>query len=147
MIPKNPITILINQWITDKYFQWFASKYLPGFKYEITSRYRSPEKNREIGGTPDSAHQYGLAIDFVLIHPDTGQYLPATQLEKVHDEFVKPNWEGYSLYEAPRTGYDTGHIHVNLDRDLTKYTWIAGLAALAGATAWGVQKITKAKKP
>ena len=137
---------MINQWITDKYFQWFAEKYLPTFRPEIISRYRSPEKNKEVGGLPDSAHQYGLALDFVLVHPDTGQYLPAAQLEKICHEFVIPNWEGFALYEKPKTG-TTGHIHVNLDRDLTKYTWIAGAGLAAIAAAWGIQKIKKIKKP
>lgn len=147
MIPKNPLTIIFNQWITNKYFDWFHSRYLSTWDYEILSEYRSPEKNREVGGVTDSSHQYGLALDFVLKNKNTGEYLLPEQTEKIHDEFVKPSWEGFSLYEPPREGFDTGHIHINLDRDLTKYTMVAGLVAAAGAAAWGIQKIIKAKKP
>lgn len=147
MIPKNPITIILNQWITNKYFDWFHKRYLSTWDYETISEYRNPEKNREVGGVPDSSHQYGLAKDFVLKNKDTGEYLSAQQLEKIHSEFVYPYWEGFSLYEAPRDGFKTGHIHVNLDRDLTKYTWIAGLVAAVGAGAWGIQKLIKIKKP
>jgi hypothetical protein len=38
---------------------------LLGHRLEISSGYRSPALNREVGGSPRSRHQAGLAADFV----------------------------------------------------------------------------------
>ena len=38
---------------------------LLGHRLEISSGYRSPALNRQVGGSPRSRHQAGLAVDFV----------------------------------------------------------------------------------
>lgn len=40
-----------------------AARELCGFALVITSGYRDPAKNAEVGGVPDSAHTKGLAVD------------------------------------------------------------------------------------
>ena len=40
-----------------------GARELCGFPLVITSGYRDPEKNKAVGGVPDSSHTKGLAVD------------------------------------------------------------------------------------
>lgn len=40
-----------------------AVRDLCGFPFIVTSSYRTPEKNRQVGGAPNSMHLYGRAVD------------------------------------------------------------------------------------
>lgn len=125
--PANPITAKINLAILGYYFEWFARKYLPTFKTVITSSYRDPDKNHSVGGAENSAHLHGLAYDFVLQYAN-GEPLPKAQAKAVFDEWVKPNWPGFALWEENQKGI--WHIHVNLSRKITEYASIMGVAAM-----------------
>lgn len=46
-----------------------ACRDLAGVPFKITSSYRSPEKNRRVGGSPGSMHLKGRAVDIVC--PDS----------------------------------------------------------------------------
>jgi len=124
--PKNPLTVKLNLAVLDYYFQAFVKKWLPAFTPVITSSYRTGTKNKEVGGAANSAHLHGLAYDFILKN-SAGQAIPKLQAKKVFDEFIFPNWSGFSLFEADESG--GYHIHVNLSREISTY---AGLTAIAG---------------
>lgn len=132
--PVNPLTVKINTAILGYYFDWFAKKYLPAFKPVITSSYRTAEKNESVGGAQNSAHLHGLAYDFVLEYQN-GQPVPKAQARVLFDEFVKPNWHGFALWEETPAG--VWHIHVNLSRKITEYAGAAAVAAL-GVVAFKV---------
>lgn len=124
-IPTNPITIGLNGIIRDSIFKNFVHKYLKGYEVVESSKYRSIQKNIDVGGAKTSAHLYNLAIDFEL-HKN-GKKLTSYELSKVFSEKIKPNWKGYALDEGD-------HIHLNLDRKVTVYTSIAlgtGVLAIA----------------
>lgn len=148
-IPSGPITIALNGFITDMVFNGFAEKWLPAYDVEITSAYRTPAQNEKADGAQYSAHLYNLARDFVL-KDKNGNYIPAAQLEKVYQEFVSPNWQGYSYYNPPKTGV-TGWIHVNLDRGITDKTKILEWTVSGVGLLLGIKKIAnqlkKGKKP
>lgn len=127
--PQNPITAKINLAILGWYFETFAKKFMPAFKPVITSSYRDPEKNHSVGGAENSAHLHGLAYDFVLQYPN-GEPVPKAQAKAVFDDYVKPNWPGFALWEESQKG--GWHIHVNLSRRITEY------AAILSVTAVGV---------
>lgn len=137
MIPINPITLKLNISMTRRIFEQFMYKYLPALDYRITSEYRDPEKNRAVGGATDSAHLYGLAIDFVLVGPSGGALGP---METAHyfDAVIKPNWPGFALNEGD-------HIHVNLPRDYTTSTRWAGWLATAAGLAFAFHNLKKNK--
>lgn len=139
-IPKNPITIFINETITKSFFESFAKKYLPTFKPVVTSAFRTEEKNREVGGVPDSAHLYGLALDFYLTDPDTGQFIGQERQSQAFNQFIKPYWpeSGYALDEET-------HIHLNLDRKITQATSVLGMGAIAILLYWFYRKLKPVK--
>lgn len=124
--PSNPLTLKINLAILGFYFDWFCKKYLPAFKPVITSSLRDFAKNEEVGGAQNSAHLHGLAYDFILQYPN-GEPLPRAQAKAVYDEFIKPNWVGFSLWEEAAGVW---HVHVNLSREITTYAAIMGVAAM-----------------
>jgi hypothetical protein len=104
----------------DSVFKTFINKYVPAYEAVITSGYRSPAENEAVDGSEFSAHQYNLARDFALKDVN-GDFISTEKLKSIHDEFIKPNWKGYSYYAKPKTG-STGWIHVNLDRKISKTT-------------------------
>jgi len=143
MIPKNPLTLLINGALTDAALTATVNSYLPNWKLQITSGYRTPAHNEEIGGKSDSAHIYNLGRDFVLINKQTGEIATDTQMKKLYEEFIKPNWEGYSEFKPKQANTNTGWIHANLDRGISEHVkWIA-YAGTAAALALGVREIFK----
>ena len=120
--PTNPLTAHINGAIVGFYLDWFIKRFLPAFKVEITSGYRDPNKNKSVGGAENSAHLHNLARDIVLRYPN-GQLVPKAQAKAVFDEFIKPNWPGFALWEED-------HIHLNLSRKITEYAGIMSVAAM-----------------
>lgn len=145
MIPKNPITIKINGWLTDNYVKSFIEKNLPAFDYKITSGYRSAAKNAELkkaGYNPaaDSAHLYNLARDIVL-YDKTGKQLSDDQLKKVWTQFISPNWEGYTYFNPKTAATSSGWIHLNIDRAISEKTKLIGMAAMAVAVGLSYKKI------
>lgn len=133
-IPKNFVTLEINGLILDRYLRFFVEKFLPQYDIEETSGYRNQQKNEEVGGAEYSAHLYNLAKDFTLRNRSTGQIVSNSQLKKIYDEFIDPHWDGYTKFYP--SADSSGHIHVNLDRDITTYTGYLGLAAVAVGGAW-----------
>lgn len=124
--PKSPLTIQINLAILRLYFDWFAKKYLPAFVLRVTSEYRDAAHNAEVGGASNSAHVHGLARDFQLFNA-AGEMVPLEQAQSVYNEFVLPNWYGYSEFEVADGVY---HIHVNLSREIGIYANIIGLGSI-----------------
>ena len=143
MIPVNPITIAINKAILDKALNTLNEAYLPNYDLIVTSMYRTEKENKEAGGAADSAHMYGLAVDYVLKNKATGVVLNDAQMKKVFDQFIKPHWMGYTYFSPKQPHTNTGWIHSNLERGISKY---AGWAAGAGVLAGGIFLFTKLKK-
>lgn len=134
--PKFPLVTSINASVLGWVFERFKAKYLPAYNVVVTSEYRDPAKNREVGGAENSAHVHHLARDFVLYRKD-GTALTKPEARRVFDEFVKPHWPGYSLFEEDAGAKPSGyHVHVNLSRRITTYS---GLLA-AGVLAFGAYK-------
>lgn len=134
-IPKNPLTIGVNEVITDMYFKNFINKYLPAFEVIVTSKYRDPQKNKQVGGALLSSHQYGLARDFVLMQDS--QTLSIDRARNIYNEFIKPNWPNFSMFEEHEGKY---HIHLNLNRDISTYTGLAVGAGLLGIGLYYLRK-------
>lgn len=131
MIPRLSLHKKINGWIMDSALNDFAEKILPNFELVITSGYRTPEYNATLpGAAKDSAHIYNLARDFNLKNISTGRILTDTELKKVFNRFVKPNWNGYTYYSSKKPNTSTGWIHVNLDRGISKKTFYLALAGM-----------------
>lgn len=135
--PKSPLTAKINLSILHFYFERFAKRYLPAFRYRITSDYRDTAKNKEVGGAANSAHLHGLALDFVLLDQN-GKPVPKAQAKAVFDEFIAPNWPGFALWESD-------HIHVNLSRKISEFTAAAGIAVLGALGIHLINKLTGEK--
>lgn len=129
MIPINPITIFLNGFIRTTAIDNFFTKNLPAYDRIVTSQYRSPVKNKEVGGAPDSAHQYNLAEDFTLVKKATGEEIPEAEARTVFDEFIKPAWKGYAVFE-PSTDTEGYHIHANLERGLSKAMSLLGFTTV-----------------
>ncbi len=142
--PTNPVTLKINGWVMDWYFNYFIKKYLPAYTVVVTSTYRDPAHNADIGGVGNSAHLHNLAKDYVL-QDANGAFLPASKAKEVFASFILPYWQGFTQFEAAtsKQGY---HIHANLSRHVTTY---AGVLAVGGTglVAWmGINNILKGNK-
>jgi len=149
-VPKNPITLTINGWLTDNYLKHFFKMFLPGYELLVTSGYRSEEKQKEMkerGLNPSmfSAHLYNFARDYVI--KKDGAILSDNEMRSLFKNDIEPNWDGYT-YFSPKTSHThTGWIHGNIIRDHTKVTGTLGLAAgLAGAALIGKKIFAKLKK-
>ena len=82
---------------------------LAGVPFVITSDYRTPEHNEQVGGAPDSAHLRGLAVDIRCSN----------------------SGERYIIYDGLRTagfrriGLGDGFIHADIDTSLPQeVTWL-----------------------
>ena len=73
-----------------------------GYDLLITSGYRTPNKNLQVGGVRNSAHTRGLAIDVQVVGGKQRFYIVKSALE----------------FGFKRIG--VGHRHVHLDMDLSK---------------------------
>ena len=143
-IPTGPVTIGLNGFIMDTVFRGFVKKYLPAYEVIVTSDYRTPAENEEAQGTDFSAHMYNLARDFAL-KDNKGNLVSAKQLKALYEQFVEPNWPGYSYYNNPVSG-STGWIHLNLDRWITDKTKFAEIAVGAVTVGFAVKKIIQSIK-
>ncbi len=128
--PVSPITIWINLKVLGFVFNWFLQKYLPGYTARVTSEYRTAEHNQAVGGAANSAHVHGLARDFNL--QQNGVDVPKAQEQALFEQYIKPNWPGYALWEGD-------HIHLNLSRKITTY---AGAVGVAGVGILGYKVIS-----
>lgn len=135
--PLMPLTLKLNGAITDFILERWAKKHLPAYKMIITSGYRSPEKNKSLGGAQNSAHLHDLARDIVL--EQGGTVIPQPIAEKVFNEFVKPSWPGFALFEPNKPRPGVWHYHLNLSRAISTSTGlISGLAL--GFVGWQLIK-------
>jgi len=75
--------------------KWFQDN-LPNYSYKKTSDYRSPEHNKNVGGVSDSAHLYGLAVDF-YITDKSGKFVGQAKQSELFNQYIKSTWPGYSL--------------------------------------------------
>ena len=75
-----------------------------GIPFVINSAYRSPEHNKKVGGSPNSSHIKGLAVDIKATDSIT-RYKVVSSLLKV----------GFT-----RIGIAETFIHVDLDLDKTQ---------------------------
>lgn len=134
--PSFPLTIGINQAITDFYFGHFVQKYLAplGLGVEITGRDRDQVRNAQVGGAENSAHLHGLAVDFRLTR--AGVALSPADSSKIFTTLIKPNWPGFAQDEMK----DKNHIHVNLSRAISITT------GLTAASVMGILAIPLFKK-
>ena len=73
-----------------------------GFPLHVSSGYRTPEHNMQVGKTKDSAHTHGLAVDF-----------PCTDS---HERFKIVG----AAYKLGIKRIETTEKHVHLDMDFTK---------------------------
>lgn len=145
-IPRNPVTLLLNDYIMDSTLKTFAEKNLPAYELIITSESRTEAEQEDLkakGYTPseNSAHLYHLARDFVLKNKATGQMVAASKLESIWKDFIKPNWVGYTYFAPAKSGVKGAHIHVNLDRSISDSTKLIGWATIGLTTFLTVKKI------
>jgi hypothetical protein len=136
--PVNPLTLKINGAILDFVLGNFIKKQLPNFAKIKTSGYRTVEHNASVGGVANSAHTHGLAEDFQLAFQN-GSKVSEVQAKSAFDQFIKPNWPGFSEFE-PAHGGEGYHIHVQLSREITTY---AGIVAMAGLGVLGFAIVSK----
>lgn len=80
-----------------------------GVPLRITSGYRPPAYNAAVGGVPNSAHQYGLAADFIPLGPAT-MYQTFQQLQSAG----LPAWDQLIYYPSQ------GHIHLAIGGQLRR---------------------------
>lgn len=140
--PTNPVTLKINGAVLGWYFDYFLKKFLPAYSVRITSGYREPGHNEAAGGVPNSAHLHNLAYDFVL-QDGSGHDIPEAQAKKVYNEFVVPNWQGWTEFEASQPGKEGYHIHVNMSRNVSTYTALVAISGI-GLVSWvAFQKVLK----
>lgn len=120
--PKFPLTIAVNGAITDFYFNWFMSgKIPPGYSWVISSDYRDPIKNKEVGGAANSSHLHNLGRDFIVLKD--GVKLGASQLKDFYTEYIDNKWNGYS-YVSDK------HIHVNLSRRINTASNVLAISVI-----------------
>jgi len=87
---------------------------LLGHRLEISSGYRSPALNREVGGRPRSRHQAGLAADFVC-RPYGTPYRICARLMRARVPFDQ------LIYEYGDDA-DGGWVHVGFDNRARRRT-------------------------
>lgn len=150
-IPKNPVTLWINGWLTDRVLDGFFEAYLPSWEKKITSGYRDKQdqellKQKGLKPATYSAHLYNLARDFVLVNKKSGEIATDAQMRKIFTQYIKPNWEGYAYYGAKNAASKTGWIHVNLDRGITDITTYAGMGLTAIVLAFSANSLIKKLK-
>ena len=54
-------------------------------------------------------------------------------MERVFNDYILPNWEGYTYFSPKQEHTNTGWIHGNIDRKINKTTKLFGYAATAAA--------------
>lgn len=109
--------------IFSAYVSWWLAR--RGFSaVVVTSGYRNPEKNAQVGGAANSAHLHGLAVD-VAIPPD--------RMKEVADAWRAqgPGWYAQTY---------RGHVHLNAPRDVPARVLVvvAGIAVAAVAVFGGL---------
>lgn len=144
-IPINPFTLMFNGKLIASYLKYFMATYLPDLEWIETSGYRTPAKNEEEGGAKYSAHMYNLAKDGVLQSRITGKILDDLQMKETFNKIIKPKWEGFGQWEPKKPGDKTGHIHLNISRDFSKYTKYVGALAVFAAGAFGIKHLIKGR--
>lgn len=108
---KNPLVQKASVAFTLLFFnRWFLENVPNEYSYVKTSDYRSPEHNKSVGGVSNSAHLYGLAIDFYIVDKN-GNFIGQAKQSEIFNKYIKPNWPGFALDEKD-------HIHINLDREI-----------------------------
>lgn len=127
--PASPLTKVINLAILRFIANNFAAKWLPAYERVVTSDLRTAEHNKEVGGVDNSTHVHGLAEDFQLKFKGNGQALSQSQAKAAYDQFIAPNWPGFTEFEAASAG-EGYHIHWQLSREITTYAALGGVAAL-----------------
>lgn len=140
--PVNPLTVKLNQTIFGYVAQMFRAKWLPALDVLVTSAYRTKEHNAKVGGAANSAHVHGLAEDWQLKYKASGQALSEAQARAVYNEFIKPNWPGFSEFEGSSVG-EGYHVHVQLSREISTYS---GLVTVAGIGVVGFALLNKLGK-
>lgn len=144
--PKSPLVLALNGQITKRVFAFWMNSFLHGYTARVTSTYRDPSHNDEVGGKSNSAHVHNLAIDFVL-YDAKGKALTEAQARNVFSKAAQ-YWPGYALFEPAdnRQGY---HIHLNLNRTVSIVARIGIAMAFTGvvaATAVVVVRSTRAAR-
>jgi len=98
----------------------------------ITSGYRTPERNREVGGSQNSLHLKGLACDFYIeaknqeIHKSLVKYLyevlyPETATSENFEKFYFLDWGEFIVYVV---GNKINRFHISLpfyDGNIRRY--------------------------
>jgi len=77
-----------------------------GVPLRVTSGYRSPDENAEVGGVASSDHVVGLAADVVPLGVE--QYAAYQQIEAAVGRGTLPAWDQLIFYPVQ------GHLHVGI---------------------------------
>ena len=78
-----------------------------GVPFVITSGYRDPAHNTDVGGVKNSAHSSGLAVD----------------LRAPNDEYGKQVAFGLGRAGFVRVGFYSRHLHADIDETKKQVTW------------------------
>lgn len=137
--PVNPLTLKLNLTILRYVSSLFSTKWLPALERVVTSDLRTASHNKDVGGVENSTHVHGLAEDFQLKYKGNGSLLSESQARAVYDQFIAPNWPGFTEFEKSSSG-EGYHIHWQLSREVSTY---AGLITVAGIGVVGFALIKK----
>ena len=87
------------------------------FPFVITSGYRCPKHNAEVGGVPDSAHTKGLAVDIRVRSTTESAAAGNHRRFAIVDALREANFKRIGVHEL--------YIHVDMDADKPQYTmWV-----------------------
>lgn len=86
------------------------ARLLAGVPFTITSGFRTPEENAAAGGSPNSAHLRGLAVDL--------RAKDSTTRFKIIKGLLLAGFDRIVVYAS------TGHVHADIDPNLPRPVFV-----------------------